>query len=104
MLAPPGTLVLWRIPVFICLLIHALYLVISACSVLQVGVFKTFVRSMRVILCVILGPGGSSTGTSLTNTLGNIARKSGTCSGFVMADLVSLDFPSQVTLTLYLEK
>jgi len=34
---------------------------------------------------------------------GNIARRSGTSCAFVMADLDSLDFLSQVTLTLYLE-
>jgi len=34
----------------------------------------------------------------------NITRKSGISSGFVMADLDYLDFPSPVTLTLYLEK
>jgi len=52
----------------------------------------------------MLRTGGSSSGTSLTNTLENITRKSGTSCGFVMADLDSLDFLSQVTLTLYLEK
>jgi len=104
MLAPSGTLVLWRIPAFIPLLIHALYLVISACGAVMVGVFKSFVGSVRFILRIILRTGGSSSGTSLPNTLGNIARKSGTSSGFVMADLDSLHFPSQVSQTLYLEK
>jgi len=42
MLALPGTLVLWSIPAFICLLIHALYLGIKACGALKVGVFRRF--------------------------------------------------------------
>jgi len=67
--------------------------IISACDALKVGVFKSFVGSIMLIHCMILPTGGSSSGTSLTNTLGNIARKSGTACGFVMADIDSLDFP-----------
>jgi len=89
---------------FICLLTHALYLVISACGALKGGLFKSFVGSMRLILFISVRAESNSSDTSLTNTLENIARKSGTSWGLVMADLDSLDFPSQVTLTLYLEK
>jgi len=90
--------------VFICLLIHDLYLDIKASGALKVGVCKRFVGSMRLIPYIIFRTRGSSSGTSLTNTLGTIARKSGTSCDFDMADLDSLDFQSQVTLTLYLEK
>ena len=68
------------------------------------GLFKSFVGSIRLILCIILRAGGCSSSTSLTNAFGNIARKSGTSCDFVMADPDFLDFLSQVTLTLYLEK
>ena len=71
---------------FISLLIHSLYFVISACGALKVGVLKSLVGSIRLIQCIILHAGGSSSSTSLTNTLGNIARKSSTSCGFVMAD------------------
>src|SRR6266567_1202076 len=104
MLAPPGTLVLSRIPAFSCLLIHALNLGIKACGALKVGVLVSFVGSFRVILCMILQTGGSSSGTSKTNTFGNIAGKSGASCGVVNADLGCLECPLQVTLTLCFEK
>ena len=104
MLVPPGTLVLFRIPARNCLLIHSLNLGIKACGALKVGVFARLEGSFRVILCMTLQRGGSSSRTSLTNTLGNNAGKSGTSSVVAMADLGRLDLASQVTLTLWSAK